>query len=295
MTNCNTQADDNIYCLQIKVAPENQEEMDLLLRGEVLTGWEEKENQDDSREYIVYFDSREQAEALRERIQESYPVVGCEIFSRSRQDWTSEWRKYFRPIEVGEYFFIIPEWEQESTEIKGDLYPVYIFPSMAFGTGNHPTTNLCLEAIGRLKKNGCLSQGTEFLDIGTGSGILGIACAKLGLQGMGFDCDPGALINAKYNISLNHVQNEFCIFAGTLDNFKSAAGFDLVLANLYYRPLMWMASGLIGLTNPGGCLILSGILENQEQGVVKSYQDLGLQNPEYVRQNGWSAIIWNKE
>lgn len=294
MPNSDIQSDNNIYYLQINIPPAWEEDLELLLWDEVQTGWEEKENPDNSKDCIVYFDSREQAEALEERIRDLCPRVRCEVSSSVSQDWASEWRKYFRSIQVGEHFIVIPEWERDAARMSGHLHPVYIFPSMAFGTGNHPTTNLCLEAIGRLKKQGAISRGDEFLDIGTGSGILGIACAKLGLQGLGFDCDPDALINAKYNIALNNVQEEFRVFAGTLDNLKSSAGFDLVLANLYYRPLLWMASDLVGLVNCGGRLILSGILQEQEQEVVEAYQELGLQNPEYGRQNGWSAVIWNK-
>lgn len=286
----------NIYCLQVRSTPDIEDDIQFLLWEEILTGWEEQDHQDESRDYIVYFDSEENAYALRDKVLALFPDAKCDILSRTREDWTTEWRKYFQPQQVGEYFFIIPEWEQDSQllEENRDLYPIYIFPSMAFGTGNHPTTNLCLESLGRLKKQAEITEQSEFLDVGTGSGILGIACAKLGMRGLGFDCDPAALGNARYNIELNKVEDQFSVFAGTPDNIKNGAGFDLLLVNLYYRPLLWMVSTFLDLANPGACMILSGILNSQEEQVARTYHNQGLQETQFIRQNGWSAIVGKK-
>ncbi len=283
----------SIFCLQIRSTPEIDQEIQFFLWEEALTGWEEREYPDKSKDYIIYFDSEKKAEALKESIHTFFPNTNCCILPRLKEDWFFEWRKYFKPMKVGSYFLVVPEWEQDqiSLQNKGDLHPIYIFPSMAFGTGNHPTTNLCLQAISRLRSYREISEQSRFLDVGTGSGILGIACARLGLQGFGLDCDPVALRNANYNIALNKLQNLFCIFAGTPESLKSFAGFDLLLINLYYRPLLWMASTFLDLAKFEGWVVLSGILNSQEEQVETTYRNLGLQDAQVVKQEGWSAIF----
>ena len=153
---------------------------------------------------------------------------------------------------------MLPPWLFESTPLEGRK-PIIIEPKSAFGTGHHNTTVLCLEAITELLASGRLKAGQRFFDVGTGSGILGIACCLNGLAGLGSDIDPVAVDNALENVVINKVADDFRIVPGSAEAGEGEQ-FDLVVANILAGPLRELAPALIARMKPGACLVLSGCL-----------------------------------
>ncbi len=181
------------------------------------------------------------------------------------EDWGLAWKAYFKPTRVGNRFVVKPPWENW-TAAPGDLV-IDISPKMAFGTGSHETTRLC---IGMLERH--LKPGMTVLDVGTGSGILAIAALKLGAaSAFGLDVEEESVENAAENAGINGVSDRFEVRLGSLDILGEAApqgrAFDLILANIDRRTLVPMIPDFPRFAKPGAMLILSGILI-EEQGMV---------------------------
>ena len=162
---------------------------------------------------------------------------------------------------------------------------------MAFGTGHHATTALCLDRISALHEAGRLNGQTRFLDLGTGSGILGIGCAKLGASGVGIDNDPIALENAEENVQINGVADNMRLQLGSIDAATDGP-YDLVVANILAEPLIQMAPQIKAQVAPGGVLLLSGILTTQAEKVAEAYKSLGMGAPESRVDGEWAALYW---
>ncbi len=285
----------NIYFLvKFSVPSKDGELLRALLADRLSWGWEEEEK----KEYIefkLYLPSKEAAEELSYSLSSSYPNIYLypEIKKIEEKDWAVEWKKFFSPIEVEGVFSIIPPWLYSSSQQK--TTPLIIHPQMAFGTGHHPTTRLCLEAIIHLWKKRLIGRDNRFLDLGTGSGILGIACSKLGLKGIGIDIDPMVRENLLTNIRLNNIQEDFLPLIGTSSCLKKHKKFHLILANILLNPLLDMAEELISLLMSRGILVLSGILKEQEEILIKGYSALiGLPILKLYKDN-WACLIWQRE
>ena len=169
--------------------------------------------------------------------------------------------------------------------------PIIIEPKSAFGTGHHNTTVLCLEAITELLASGRLKAGQRFFDVGTGSGILGIACCLNGLAGLGSDIDPVAVDNALENVVINKVADDFRIVPGSAEAGEGEQ-FDLVVANILAGPLRELAPALIARMKPGACLVLSGLLDVQADAVEAAYAELG--KARRVQSGDWVALVWGE-
>jgi ribosomal protein L11 methyltransferase len=174
-------------------------------------------------------------------------------------DWVRLTQDQFRPIRISDRLWVVPTWHEapEPTALN-----IALDPGIAFGTGSHPTTRLCLEWLAN-----AIRGGERVLDYGCGSGILAIATMKLGAAAaVGVDIDPQAVLAAARNAEQNHVAAQF------FDPPSEPAGvYDIVVANILSNPLKALAPLLASRVGPGGCLILSGILEPQAEGVVASY------------------------
>lgn len=164
---------------------------------------------------------------------------------------------------------VLPPWLLDTTPLEGRK-PIVIEPKSAFGTGHHNTTVLCLDAITQLTESGRLKPGMRFFDVGTGTGILGIACCFGGMTGLGSDIDPVAVDNALENVGINKVADAFRIVPGSAE---AGAGerFDLVVANILAGPLRELAPQIMECMKPGGCLVLSGLLDVQADAVEDAY------------------------
>lgn len=175
------------------------------------------------------------------------------------QDWVSLTQSQFDPIEIGQRLVITPSWHE-----PGDASRICIVldPGLAFGTGSHPTTRLCLQWLEQH-----LPEGASVIDYGCGSGILAIAAARLGAsQVTGVDIDPQALLATRDNASRNRVS---VTVLGT--DAPAPAAADVVVANILSSPLKLLAPMLTDLVKPGGWLVLSGVLERQVEEVSQAY------------------------
>ena len=261
-----------------------------ILAVRVLSGWEEQSLPDGKTRFVVYAPNTFFLQRLTEELQDMHPSLECVVSSVKNQDWQQVWREYFTPVPCGEHFLVLPPWREADTLFAGRL-PIIIEPRSAFGTGHHASTVLCLEAISELHQAGRIAAGMRFLDLGTGSGILGIACCRLGLSGVGLDTDPLAIENALENRQSNNCQ-EFELAVGSLERV-SGRHFDLALANILARPLQELAPDIVRALKKSGCLALSGILTFQADDVEASYRREGLSAARRKQSGEWTALIWD--
>jgi len=189
----------------------------------------------------------------------AWPVPPHEIWPVAEQDWVRNTQAQFGPIEIASGFWIVPSWSQVPDPQAVNLR---LDPGLAFGTGSHATTRLCLEWL-REK----IAGGESVLDYGCGSGILAIAAGRLGARRVvGTDIDPHALRASRHNARENHVD---AVFPAT-DALPSAT-YDVVVANILANPLILLAPALAARVAPAGRIALSGILEDQVESVVAAY------------------------
>lgn len=197
-------------------------------------------------------------------------------------DWVRVTQAQFLPTQISDRLWIVPTWHQPPTS---DAVVVRLDPGVAFGTGTHPTTRLCLAWLDENMRLGC-----SVLDYGCGSGILAIAAAKLGAGDvMGIDIDPQALAAARANASTNDVAASYTDSHGLS---QSATTFDIVLANILSNPLKLLAPALLARVSTHGSLVLSGILERQAEELIETYRqaDSRLHLNVWRRTDGWVCL-----
>ena len=236
-----------------------------------------------------YFDGMPEREAVRAVVLDAlriYELPASSVRKIERhaveaRDWLGEWKKSWQPVEVGGRFVVAPPWSEVAA--KPDRIVIRIEPGMAFGTGTHETTRLCLAA---LEKH--FAGGTLF-DVGTGTGILAIAAAKLHGSATveACDTDAEAVEIARENAKLNSVAAQINFRTGTVE--ETGASFDCVCANLTADVILPLLPALIGATC--GRLILSGILDTQADSVRARLAELGAGSTETVADGEWVAII----
>lgn len=210
----------------------------------------------------------------------------CElsITEVEEDDWANSWKKYYKPTRVGKSIIIKPTWEDYTPE--ADEIVVNMDPGMAFGTGTHETTALCLAALDELVKG-----GERVLDIGTGSGILAIAALKLGAAGAeGVDIDPMCVRTAGENAKLNGVDGKLKVLVGDLSD-KAIGKYDIITANIVANAILHLAPCVPALLAEGGTFIASGIIDAREEEVCAGLAAAGLKVAEVRRQGGWVAIL----
>lgn len=278
-----------IFRLDIVAQEGDFDRISGLLTLGVSFGWEEESLPTGETRFRVHCEQKDFLQKLRESVSRAAPETRCTLETLEAQDWLSAWRQFFTPVCCGSRFVVLPPWLAESPDFPGRT-PVIIEPKSAFGTGHHATTALCLGVVSDLLDQGRIASGQTFLDLGTGSGVLGIACCKSGLSGLGLDIDPLAVDNALENRELNQVRG----FDVALGGIEAAVGrnFDLVLANILARPLTELAPAVAAARKPGGCLVLSGLLEIQADGVEAAYKAQGLTTARRVIEGEWCALVW---
>ncbi len=213
--------------------------------------------------------------------------VRCRVICSEidEEDWAHAWKAFFYPERVGRHIVVKPTW-RDYTPQPGDKV-LEIDPGMAFGTGTHPTTSLCIALLEKHLRPGC-----SFLDVGTGSGILMAAAAKLGAgQGLGIDNDPLAVEIAGNNLRLNGADPEkFTVSTGDLVTVVTGS-YDLVAANILSEVIVRLLDDLPAKTSPGGIVITSGIIEKNQSAVTDKMSAQGLDILEVQRKEGWVAIV----
>jgi len=247
----------------------------------------------------AYFPQDEKAKrmlhALRQylkSLQKTSPEISrvqIKTASIPEQDWGENWKRFFKPVQVTSRFVVKPPWSK--IQLRRRQIPIDIIPGMAFGTGTHATTILCIQALEkRLKK-----RGLSVLDVGTGSGILSIVAAKLGAKEVwGIDIDGVAVENARENIEKNHVSGVVKIRKGSMGGLRKK--FDVVVVNIDFKSLRRMRKPLLNHLENQGFLILSGILEGEKDRLRQHFIETGLLQWEKDSQEGeWVCLTFKKK
>ncbi len=211
------------------------------------------------------------------------------------QNWMEAWREHYRPISIGKRLIIVPAWLDSPNP---ERIPIKIDPGMAFGTGTHPTTQLCLELIEAFfdAPPKMANHKSKTIDIGCGSGILSIAALKLGAEAaLGVDIDIESVKNARENAANNGIGAEFIVGQGSVKEVLagqfSIRQAPLVMSNILAPVLVrLLEAGLADLTESGGAVILSGILHGQEQSVIEAAQSQGLVLSAQKQMGDWVAL-----
>jgi ribosomal protein L11 methyltransferase len=226
-----------------------------------------------------------------------------EIAKVKREDWAESWKKHFHPIEIGDALLVKPSWIKQRP--RKNQAVLILDPGLSFGTGQHPTTSFCLGEIVRVSRNDVTARADSrparknidaksFLDIGTGSGILAIAAAKLGYQPVhAFDFDPESVRVAKANAQMNGVAAKLKITRGDVNKLKSTIPlknkFDLVCANLISNLLIAERKKIVAQVKPGGVLVLAGILAVEFSEVQRAFEKLGMKLVASKIENEWCS------
>lgn len=202
------------------------------------------------------------------------------------QDWETLWKKHYKPLPIGERLIIKPSWEDYTA--TPEQVVIEIDPGMAFGTGQHATTRGCLVALERH-----LRRGMAVLDLGTGSGILAIAAAKLGAsQVLALDINPAAVAVARSNAQANGVSDAVAVTLGTLPKDKTwRRNFDLVVANITAQVIDELAEPLVRSLKPQGILIAGGIIEERLEEVSMRLQKEGARIIGVLSDAEWRTIV----
>lgn len=201
------------------------------------------------------------------------------------ESWAAAWKEYFKPLRVGRRFVVKPTWE-DFAAAPGDRV-IEIDPGMAFGTGSHPTTRLCLELLEEL-----VQGGERALDWGTGSGILAIAAARLGARSvLALDLDPLAVRVAGENVRQNDLADVVAVSEASIEDLGDPEGFDIVIANIVADPIIAHAADILARLRPGGSTLVSGIIDQREESVIAALQSAGLRISRAASEDDWRAIV----
>jgi len=210
--------------------------------------------------------------------------------ARSRlenQDWSMTWRQFFRPQQITDGLTVVPAWTPPPSEFAGKV--LRIDPGPAFGTGQHPTTRLCLAAMEGVSP----SRSWTMLDVGTGSGILAIYGARLGARKIvGIDTDPEALQWAEKNIDLNGLTGSVALSSQPLD--RQTGAFSLITANLTLETILGLLPDFPRLLERSGALILSGLLEEQVRRVQEELPNQGFHQTGLRSMEEWACLVVKK-
>jgi len=229
-----------------------------------------------------------------------YPIPGPVTRVLAEEDWAEAWKQQYRLQRLGRRTVIVPAWE-EYAPAPGEIV-IRLEPGMAFGTGLHPTTRLCLRAL----EDHC-APGSDLLDVGTGSGVLAIAAAKLGARSvMAIDADGAAVPIARENVALNGVGGQVTVRHGTLPggddvpvSFLAGDGlelldsgsFDLILINILSHVIISLAPALSARLAPHGTVIAAGLIDTQELLVTQSFEAAGLHVVERAQEKDWVSLV----
>jgi len=218
----------------------------------------------------------EELESLLKRIlrQDNFIIPQCNIKEIKEEDWAENWKRHFKPVQIGSKIIIKPSWE--SFIPKSGQIIIEIDPGMAFGTGDHPTTRMIIETMESMWDE-LLNRNPlpVVLDLGTGSGILAIVAAKLGVKRVfAVDIDEEAIRVAKENIEANKVKR--FISVSNTKAWDERSSYDVILANLDLNTLKLLSKKIVFSLKKGGFLLVSGILNEQVTSVLDIYKTLGL-------------------
>lgn len=223
--------------------------------------------------------------------------VQYELKTVNEDDWANAWKQYFKPLRVSDRLTIKPTWE-EYEPASEDEKIIELDPGMAFGTGTHPTTSLCLRTL-----ESVIQGGEEVIDVGTGSGILAIGAVKLGAKHvLALDLDPVAVSSARENTRLNELEERITIKESDLLSVLNASDptlgiqlpVKLVVANILAEIILLFIDDVYNALQPGGIYIASGIWKNKEEAVETALKAVGFEITEINRDEDWLAFVARK-
>lgn len=217
------------------------------------------------------------------------PTSELTVTSRNEEDWANAWKAHYKPVRVGTRVVVRPPWQEYVAE--GDDIVVLLDPGMAFGTGTHPTTQIALKLLEQLEV-----EDRSVFDVGTGSGIIAIAAAKLGARSVdGVDIDAVSVRQAQTNIDLNDARPTVSIWQSAMEPSDSPLPtYDIVVANIIARVLIEISDQISRSIVDGGTLVLSGIIDSKEDAVTERYQTLGFEMIERMQIEDWIGHIWRR-
>lgn len=216
------------------------------------------------------------------------PSPDFKLTKMENQDWQRNWRRFFRPIHISPKLMILPIWEKLPSHTE-EAHIIRIDPGPAFGTGQHATTKMCLQAMESLVSH----ESQTLLDVGTGSGILAIYGAQLGFGKIeAIDVDPEAVRWAERNIGLNDVANAITLSGTEIEEIRDC--FSLVCANLILSELLRLMPTLSRLVETGGHLVASGILRDQVEKIQEALPATGFFTSHLLYEDEWACMILRK-
>ena len=222
---------------------------------------------------------------VKKRVAEITGVpVEFELKQVKEEDWAEAWKRYFKPEHIGK-IVIKPSWE-DYTQADDEIV-IELDPGMAFGTGTHPTTRICLTLLQEL-----VTSKTEMLDVGTGSGILALAGAKLGAAKISaMDIDPVAVRVAVENIRRNHLDELVDVYESNLLERPLGFKFNLVVANIITNAILELTPQLTKVLKPGGIFVASGIIEERFPEVLESLTKQGFIKIKPIFEESWAGVV----
>ena len=236
----------------------------------------------------TYLADDEDGRAILAAIRNAYGAVSVSFVEDS--DWENNWREYYKPIEIGKKLVVVPEWEEIPA---GGRIPLRLDPGLIFGTGSHPTTRMCLAALEDFAGN-----GKRVLDLGCGSGILGIGALNLGCESCtGCDIDPKAPDVACANAALNAIGSErFRVYAGDILTDASlrsllGSGYDIVLANIVSDVIIPLSAHVGDFLAEDGVFITSGIIDGREDEVAAAIRSNGFVITAHRCEEEWHCFV----
>lgn len=219
-------------------------------------------------------------------------AVTCKTETIDDPDWGEQWKKYFKPIRVSKNIVIKPTWERFTAQ--GHDIVIEIDPGMAFGTGQHPSTRMCLEAMEDIFLKQRAVPGWRVLDVGTGTGILGIASAKLGAEKVVcIDIDRKAAEIARENVQINHVEDRVKVVNRDVTALHDP--FSMIIANLTAKILLRLKPQFISLLSNGGYLVLSGIIDQNRPEIEEHFFAPPFISYRTYTEKEWACYVLKKE
>lgn len=199
------------------------------------------------------------------------------------EDWANNWKKYYKPTKIGERIVVKPIWEEY--DAKENELVLELDPGMAFGTGTHETTRMCIQALDKYVK-----EDSTIFDVGCGSGILAIAAAKLGAKkAIGVDLDPVAVESANENVGLNNLNNIEILYGNLVEVIDGKA--DIVVANIIAEVICILTEDIKRVLKKDGYFITSGIIHDRVDMVTKKLEEVGFEVLEINKDGEWNCIV----